>query len=76
MFERAPVFVGPLPRMPANAPPQPVGHAQPPQDFFKDQDREGALGQGGTATLAIGEFPWPTSKIKKMVVSHLSLVHF
>ena len=33
--------------MPANAPPQPVGHAQPAQDFFKDQDREEALEPAG-----------------------------
>ena len=66
MFERAPVFVGHTPRLPANAPLQPVGHAQPAQDFFKDQDREEALGWGG----ARQRWPWVNShgqqvKLKK-----------
>ena len=38
------MFVEPTPRLPVNAPTEPVGHAQAPQDFSKDQDREEAVG--------------------------------
>ena len=71
MFERAPVFVGHTPRLPANAPPQPVGHAQPAQDFFKDQDREEALGRGRRGNITWVNSHGQQVKLKEKIIFYL-----
>ena len=70
------MFDGQVPRLPADAPPQPVGHAIASQDFSKDQGREEALGRGEGAATFVGGSTWSISGVQKLFMCYLPKEHF